>query len=303
VIYDIALNIHYAYSAAAAGGRQLLRITPLVLPGQQRVVAALVDITPRPAERRTWTDFFGNTTVECALRGAHDQVDMTLRARVERQDIVAPRGASANVADLPALIAACRDLGPQSPLHFLAPSARVPALPDIAAYARDILAGKAGCVGGGAEALPITTAVARIGAALHRDIRFDAGATTVDTPVAEAFANRHGVCQDMSHIMIAALRSIGIPAGYVSGFLRTLPPPGQPRLEGADAMHAWVCAWCGPQAGWLEFDPTNDCPAGADHISVARGRDYADVAPVKGMLRGAGDQTSRQAVDVIPLPG
>ena len=296
MIYDVTLTIAYAYSAAAAGGRQLLRITPLGLPGRQRVVAALVDIAPRPAERRTWTDFFGNPTIEFAQRGAHDQLSLSLRARVERLEGPWPdRATDTPLADMPAALAACRDLGPQSPLHFLAPSPYVPGVPAIADYARMILAGM--------PAAPTAQeAIRHIGAALNRDILFDAAATTVDTPLAEAFAKRHGVCQDISHIMIAALRSLGIPAGYVSGFLRTLPPPGQPRLEGADAMHAWVCAWAGPAAGWVEFDPTNDCAAGTDHITVARGRDYADVAPVKGMLRVAGGQTSRQAVDVIPVP-
>jgi transglutaminase-like putative cysteine protease len=296
MIYDIALNIHYDYTAAAAGGRHLLRVSPLSLPGRQRVVAALVDVSPRPSERRSWTDFFGNSTIEFALRGPHDHVDLTLRARVERQDQAPLAAPAVWLGDMPACLAACRDLGPLSPLHFIAPSARIPPLPEIASYAADILR---------TWPDPVTSdhAVMQIGAALHRDIRFDAKATHVDTPLSEAFAKRRGVCQDMSHIMIAALRSLGIPAGYVSGFLRTLPPPGQPRLEGADAMHAWVCAWCGPQAGWLEFDPTNDCLAGPDHIAVARGRDYADVAPVKGMLRVSGAQTSRQAVDVIPVPG
>ena len=101
--------------------------------------------------------------------------------------------------------------------------------------------------------------------------------------------------------MIAALRSVGIPAGYVSGFLRTTPPPGQQRLSGADAMHAWVRAWCGPDTGWIEYDPTNAVAAGVDHIVVAYGRDYSDVSPVKGILKAATDQQSRQAVDVIPL--
>ena len=100
---------------------------------------------------------------------------------------------------------------------------------------------------------------------------------------------------------IAALRSLGIPAGYVSGFLRTIPPPGQPRMEGADAMHAWISAWCGAEMGWLEFDPTNDCAVGVDHIAVAYGRDYADVAPVKGAIRTTGEQSSKQSVDVEPL--
>lgn len=110
-----------------------------------------------------------------------------------------------------------------------------------------------------------------------------------------------GVCQDFAQVMIACLRGIGIPAGYVSGFLRTLPPPGRPRLEGADAMHAWVRAWCGWQAGWIEYDPTSAQVAGSDHIVVARGRDYGDVAPVKGVLRIAGDQKTEHAVDVVPV--
>lgn len=294
MIYDIKLNIHYAYSAAAAGGRQLLRIMPLDAAGHQKVISASVEITPQPVERRTFTDFFGNTTVEFALRGAHDHVDLNLMARVDRADTAPETGPSVPLDKLPAVLKTCRDIGPASPLHFIAASRRVPDLPDIAAYAQDAL-----------SVLPpystVAQAVMAIGAALHRDISFDARATTVDTPLAEAFANRRGVCQDMSHVMIGALRSLGIPAGYVSGFLRTRPPPGRPRLEGADAMHAWVRAWCGPQAGWLDFDPTNDCVAGPNHIEVARGRDYADVSPVKGMLRVAGAQTSRQAVDVIPL--
>jgi transglutaminase-like putative cysteine protease len=132
-------------------------------------------------------------------------------------------------------------------------------------------------------------------------MRFDAAATTVETPATEAFAARHGVCQDFTHIMIIALRSLGIPAGYVSGYLRTLPPPGQERLEGADAMHAWVSAWCGPGVGWVEYDPTNAVFAGTDHIVVAYGRDYADVAPVRGAMRTAGGQTSSQSVDVAPV--
>jgi transglutaminase-like putative cysteine protease len=132
-------------------------------------------------------------------------------------------------------------------------------------------------------------------------MRFDAKATDADTSPAEAFEKRHGVCQDFSHIMIACLRGTGIPAGYVSGYLRTLPPAGQPRLQGADAMHAWVRAWCGTGMGWVEFDPTNAMMAGLDHVVVARGRDYSDVSPVKGVLRTPGGQTSRQAVDIVPV--
>jgi transglutaminase-like putative cysteine protease len=101
--------------------------------------------------------------------------------------------------------------------------------------------------------------------------------------------------------MIACLRGVGVPAGYVSGFLRTIPPKGKARLSGADAMHAWVRVWCGPEAGWVEYDPTNNLLVADDHIVIARGRDYSDVSPVKGVLRTAGSQVTKQAVDVVPL--
>lgn len=294
MIYDIALNIRYDYAGAAAGGRHLVHLSPMDAPGRQRVIAALLSIDPAPAERQSWTDFFGNTTTEFAFRDRHAYVELTLKARVERLIPSDPAQNAALYADLPGLIARCRDLGPLSPLHFRAASTRVPELPQIADYASQALAARP-------DQPNCYQVINAIGQALHRDIRFDASATTVDTPLAEAFAKRSGVCQDMSHIMIAALRSLGIPAGYVSGFLRTLPPPGKPRLEGADAMHAWVRAWCGPDAGWLDFDPTNNSTVGLDHIEVAWGRDYADVSPVKGILRVSGGQTSRQAVDVTPL--
>jgi transglutaminase-like putative cysteine protease len=147
---------------------------------------------------------------------------------------------------------------------------------------------------------------------MHRirdDFRFDAKATTVSTPLAEAFALRAGVCQDFAHVMIAGLRGLGLPAAYVSGYLRTRPPPGRPRLRGADASHAWVALWCGAdhgagegigEGGWIGLDPTNACVVRDDHIVVARGRDYGDVAPIDGIVASAGAQKLTVEVDVIP---
>ena len=140
-----------------------------------------------------------------------------------------------------------------------------------------------------------------LGRRLRNDFAYDPDATEVDTPLAKAFDMRAGVCQDFSHIMIAGLRGLGIPAGYVSGFLRTIPPPGKTRLEGADATHAWVRAWCGGQLGWREFDPTNGIFAGNDHITIGYGRDYADIPPIAGVLKTSGAQEAKQAVDVVPL--
>jgi transglutaminase-like putative cysteine protease len=291
LIYDIKLRIAYVYDSPAVGGRQVVCVMPRDLGPGQQVLAARLEIVPRPAELTERQDFFGNQLTEFSFRAPHDSVTLTLLARVSRGEAVEMLASGLPLADLPAALAQCRDLGPESPLHYLSASARVPRHAAMTDFARALVT----------PGMTVAELVRALGRALHRHMRFDPKATTVDTPAAEAFAARHGVCQDFSHIMIACLRGIGVPAGYVSGFLRTLPPPGKPRLEGADAMHAWVRAWCGPQAGWIEVDPTNDKLAGADHVVVAYGRDYSDVAPVKGTLRLSGSQKSKQAVDVIPV--
>jgi len=291
MLYDIKLTIDYTFQTPAAGARQILHAMPMVIAGRQRLIAGSIDIDPEPAMRGDRADFFGNQMTEMAFTEPHSNIVIALKARVEVTGGAEPGSAS---VDLPALVRSLEaetDLGPRSPLHFLATSPY--AKPDvaIAQWARTHLQP-------GRQCAEIVTA---LGLALHREMRFDAEATTVDTPAADAFANRHGVCQDFTHIMIIALRSLGIPSGYVSGYLRTQPPPGQERLEGADAMHAWVSAWCGPGVGWVEYDPTNAVFAGTDHIVVAYGRDYSDVAPVRGAMRTAGGQTSNQSVDVAPV--
>ncbi len=289
--YSVRLTIGYRYGAPSDHVRNLVRLLPSDQPGRQRVLARRLLVEPAPGERREATDFFGNTMTAMAFHRAIDRVLITLSATVECQ-------AQADVLDLspglPALrgeVADHRSLDARAPHHFMGPSARVDADPGIAAFAAGVTAG----------ARTVRDAVGALGRALHDTMRFETGATDVHTRPGAAFAQRSGVCQDFSHVMIAGLRSLGIPAGYVSGFLRTLPPPGQPRLEGADAMHAWVMAWCGTETGWVEFDPTNACFVGLDHIAVAYGRDYADTAPVKGMLRSSGAQESDHAVDMVPL--
>ena len=291
MLYDIGLTIAYDYDRPAVAGRHLLRLMPADLPGVQRRITGLLTILPEPAERRPFVDFFGNSGVEVAFRAEHDEILFRVASRVERIAQAPVLDISPDLAGLAAEIADYRGLDADAPHHFLGASPRVAPRPEMTAYARAAIA----------PGTPAVDAVRAVGLALHRDMRFDPDATTVDTPPAEAFARRHGVCQDFAQVMIACLRGVGIPAGYVSGFLRTNPPPGRPRLEGADAMHAWVRAWCGWQTGWIEFDPTNAIAAGTDHIVVARGRDYGDVAPVKGILRIAGEQKSEHAVDVVPV--
>jgi transglutaminase-like putative cysteine protease len=283
MLYDIGLRITY--------GRHILYMTPADLPGRQRAITSFLEITPAPDERIARQDFFNNTLVEAVFRAPHAQIAFRLRARVERNEEQRGPDASPKLDELARQITAIRSLTPDAPHHFLADSPRVRALPEFGAYARNQLQ----------PGMSVLAAVIAIGNAIDRDMKFDPDATDAHTPPEEAFAARHGVCQDFSHIMIGCLRTIGIPAGYVSGFLRTNPPPGQPRLEGADAMHAWVRAWCGARTGWVEYDPTNGMFAGPDHIVVAHGRDYGDVAPVRGVVRISGGQASTQAVDVVPL--
>jgi len=291
MLYDISLKITYDYTDPVGVSRHLVRLMPADLPGEQRSIAAAMTVTPRPQEWTDRIDFFGNRFTEILIDTPHDSIVFDVKARVDRQAAGPRFDMSPPLAKLGEELAANPGVGPLSPHHFTAPSTRVPLQDSTRDYAQKVMAAKNSTV----------DAVTGLNNALHKDMTFDPETTTVDTPLEEAFARRRGVCQDYSHIMIACLRGIGVPAGYVSGYLRTNPPPGRPRLEGADAMHAWVRAWCGAEMGWVEFDPTNGVLAGEDHIIVARARDYFDVAPLKGVMRSAGEQSSTQAVDVVPL--
>jgi len=170
-------------------------------------------------------------------------------------------------------------------------SSMVPIGPDFTAYARpDFPPGR-----------PILEAVIALTERIFHDFKFDPRATDVTTPVAEVLMKRAGVCQDFAHLMLACLRSIGLPGRYVSGYLETAPPPGQTRLLGADASHAWVSVFCGDESGWVDTDPTNNILPGDRHITVAWGRDFSDVSPLRGVTLGAGGQWLEIAVDVIPM--
>ena len=292
MLYEIKLTTTTTYERYANAGRHLLRLMPLDGSSDgQRLIAGSLDIRPSPKERTDAYDFFGNRTTEVVFGESHRKIEFTVRARVDRYAQANELDLSPLLGALPAELNMVRTLDARSPHHFLCASPLVGSSAPIAEYALALV---------GPE-MTVFEAVNTLNLALHKDMTYDGDATTVDTPLEEAFEKRKGVCQDFAHIMIACLREIGIPAGYVSGFLRTEPPKGQPRLEGADAMHAWVQAWCGMECGWIDFDPTNALIVGQDHIVVARGRDYSDVGSVKGVLWTSGDQDTEQAVDVIPL--
>ncbi|TPM33132.1 transglutaminase family protein [Mesorhizobium sp. B2-3-3] len=289
MLYDIRLHLHYDYAAAAGGGRHQIRVLPSTISGVQRVIAASLSFAPAPNERSDFSDFFGNNVTSIAFRDAHDALDIRMSARVSVSRPEPGLDVSPDIGRLRQELAAVRSLAPDAPHHFLAVSGHAGVDAAITSYAQDSVGNSAA-----GTAMNLCNRI-------HRDFTYDGEATTVRTRASDAFRLKRGVCQDFSHIMIAGLRGLGIPAGYVSGFLRTIPPKGKPRLEGADAMHAWVKVWCGRDAGWQEFDPTNGMRASNDHITVGHGRDYSDVAPIVGVLKTTGGQVGEQAVDVIPV--
>lgn len=289
MLYDIRLELHYEYEGWVHGDRHHVRVMPISIDGVQRVIAAALSFDPRPDHEATFTDFFGNAITSIGYRDYHDHLDIRLAARVSVEELQAPADLSPTIEALQHEIAALWSIGPQSPHHFLATSPRVPMNRAITAYARQSVE----------RTSSVKAAALDFCHTIHRDFAYDREATKVDTSPLEAFSLKRGVCQDFVHVMLAGLRGVGIPAAYVSGFLRTIPPKGKPRLEGADAMHAWVRVWCGKHAGWIEFDPTNAMLAGPDHITIGHGRDYSDISPIVGVLRTSGSHTAKQSVDVV----
>ncbi|WP_050521633.1 transglutaminase family protein [Pseudorhodobacter wandonensis] len=294
MLYDIRLTLTHTYAQPAGNSRHLLRLLPQTL-ARQTVTVHQITAMPLPDTRHDRFDFFGTAVTALTHSDPHPDMSITMTCRVAMAQPLPWNDRSVSLGNLQTQIRNCKDLSPASPVHFLGPSYRLKPDSDIAAFAQSVTQNITGPETGVAQT------IIRLGKALHDEMRFDAKATTVDTTAAQAFAQRSGVCQDFSHIMIVALRSLGIPAGYVSGYLRTLPPPGQPRLVGVDAMHAWVKAWCGKEMGWIEYDPTNATLAGTDHITVGFGRDYADVSPILGHLRSSGAPIAEQTVDVAPI--
>lgn len=290
MIYDITLKIAYDYPDQVKDARHILRVRPSPEPSQT-IWGAEIDISPKPDERVLDMDFYGNTLDHVLLFQPHQALKITMRSRVEIHRATPNLEATPTVAEIVRAAFASRDVSGRGPMHYLGDSRIAHASDAMTAYARKHVAMDA----------PIGVAMLDFAKTITKEFAYKPGATTVNTPVEEAFAARKGVCQDFAHIMISALRGIGVPAAYVSGFLRTIPPPGKPRLEGADAMHAWVKVWLGEELGWRGFDPTNAMATRDDHIVVAVGRDYSDVAPIDGVLITAGPQKTRHTVDVIPL--
>lgn len=290
MIYDITLDIGYEYPGEVKDARHVLRVRPHI-GGGQRVVSTTLAISPKPTETISEKDFYGNAIDHVLILPPHEALSVTMTSRVSVARNAMTLENTPSVADVVAWGGASRDAAAVGPMHYLGDSRIVRSSTPITAYAAESIDPGA----------PVGKAVMDFSKRIQAEFDYKPGATHVDTPIETVFAEREGVCQDFAHLMIAALRGVGLPAGYVSGFIRTIPPEGKPRLEGADAMHAWVAVWLGAKLSWRGFDPTNGCMALNDHIVVAMGRDYSDVAPIDGVLITAGPQKTEHTVDVKPV--
>jgi len=280
----------YTYESRVDGGYHAAHLAPLATARQQ-VLDSAIDIAPRPSHTAATRDAFGNTLTSFALYAPHDalKVRATSTVRIAAPTPGVERSRATRWEEVAAL---CRyRLGaPFVPaVEFAFASPMVPPLPALRAYG-------AACFAPGTPVLAGAHALMR---RIHEEFRYESGVTEIATPLAEVFAKKHGVCQDYAHVMIGAMRMLGLPARYVSGYLLTTPPRGQARLLGADASHAWVQAWC-PRFGWLDLDPTNAVLPDTGHVTLAIGRDYGDVVPLRGVIRGGGEHTLKVAVSVVP---
>ena len=287
--YTVDHETRYAYRVPVSQSWQLAHLTPRELPWQH-VVSHELRIDPDADERRDERDAFGNGVTHFAVHGPHPLLRVRMLCEVEIGERPDPSAAAPlsweavcrSVCDDPAQDAlAPAQMSQQSALVPWSESARAYAAPSFAAE-RDWL-----------------DAVTDLTHRIHADFDFDGEATTVTTQVDEVLELRRGVCQDFAHVMLACLRGQGLPARYVSGYLLTEPPPGRPRLLGADASHAWVAAYS-PAHGWVEFDPTNDHRADHRYITLAWGCDFADVVPLRGVILGGRGQSMAVEVSVIP---
>jgi transglutaminase-like putative cysteine protease len=289
VIYDIRHVTTYAYESPVSFARCSLRLEPRSGDGQQ-LVSHSVDIRPKPAERTVRHDFFGTQTESVLIETPHRHLRIDSRSRISvsrrAPERTAPSLEWEGVRDV---AFESTSLGPLSPINYIFASPLVPVQRPVTAYASASFPPAGGILAGAVDLMH----------RIRTEFKYDPKATVISTPLTEVFEKRHGVCQDFAHVMIAGLRGLGLPAAYVSGYLRTIPPPGKPRLQGADATHAWVSLWCCEEMRWVGFDPTNDILVENDHIILAVGRDFSDVSPVDGIIVGSRKQKLGVAVDVL----
>lgn len=290
--YRILHRTTYRYKYPVSVGNHVACLMPRSLGDRQTATSEVV-VSPEPVTRSERVDFFGNRISIFTVREPHRELVVEARSEV---DVDAGRtrnlGDSLPWEDAAALLPRDKSAEGLAAYQFGFESPRIRMREDFAAYARLSFTPRR----------PMAEALVAMTARMFRDFRFDTKGTNVRTPAEDVFKKRRGVCQDFAHVQIACLRSLGLAARYVSGYLRTYPPPGKPRLIGADASHAWVSAYC-PGLGWLDVDPTNNVVPTDGHVTLAWGRDYGDVSPLRGLVLGGGAAKLRVSVDMEPVLG
>ncbi len=291
MLYAVSHRTAYDYETSASLSYHVAHFQPRETR-RQEVLGFRLDVTPEPALSTSHTDLYGNAVTFLSVESPHSELRVTATSRVRVHPLALPDPAATPPWE--SVREACArdvlDVDSQAS-EFAHESRYITASEAYAGYAGESFA----------AGRPLLEALQDFTARIFHDFRFDSRATTIATPVAEVFRSRSGVCQDFAHLGIACLRSIGLPARYVSGYLETQPPAGRTRLVGADASHAWFSVWCS-DFGWIDADPTNNLLPGDRHITVAWGRDYNDVSPLRGVVVGGGEHGLKVAVDVQRIP-
>jgi transglutaminase-like putative cysteine protease len=288
-LYRVEHETRYVHRGGVSTSQHVAYLTPRT-HSRQSVRWHGLTIEPAPATHVQRVDYFGNAVDQFTILTPYDELRVVGRSLVE---VIAPEpmdaDASAPWEEVRDQLSYKRGARYADASEFSYPSPYAVTAPALAAFARESFAPRR----------PLIAAAVHLMHRIHEEFTFDAGATTIATPVTRVLADRRGVCQDFAHLQIGCLRSLGLAARYISGYLLTQPPPGQPRLVGADASHAWLAIWC-PGRGWVDLDPTNDVLPSHRHITLAWGRDYGDVSPLHGVVLGGRSHTLHVGVSVIP---
>jgi transglutaminase-like putative cysteine protease len=285
--YRITHKTAYRYSEPASLSQNELFLHPRETD-TQRVVQSRLTIVPEPQYLHRRRDYFGNIAQVFMVQQPHNELSMTAASSVEtRQPAVPPPAGTPPWESVAQRLAAPADAAELAACQFVFASPLAAAAPGVLVYGQPSFP----------PGRPVLAGAMDLIERIYTEFSYDKSATTVDTTVDQVLAKRKGVCQDFAHLAIGCLRALGLAARYVSGYLETKPPPGKPKLIGADASHAWISVFV-PDAGWVDLDPTNNLIAGENHITLAWGRDYGDVTPVKGVVMGGGVHTLSVLLDV-----
>lgn len=290
--YQVTHTTHYRYTEKVSHCQNIAYLLPQS-DDRQQCRQTSVEILPQPTAIAEHTDYFGNRFCYFSVENPHDELSVTAKTQITTN--TSAFGSWQNAAPWEAIVAALRNPRSEHDIRaaeFTLASPFVSLSPDFAAYAAESFS----------PGRSVPEAALDLTHRIRADFRYEQKSTSILTPLSEVFHRRRGVCQDFAHFAIAALRSLGLSARYVSGYLETYPPPGKPKLRGSDASHAWFAIYAG-ELGWFDFDPTNGKPISDEFIVTARGRDFGDVSPLKGILFGGGKHTLRVEVDVHRISG